>query len=384
VEMTFTVENDLDAKVKDIEIEVCIWDVPAKKCVLDEEDMEIDNNEFDLKADKSNDITITFEIDADNLKEGNTEYLVYIKASGKIDDDESEDDDEITGGSISEKIEIRTDDDFIIINNIQLKPETISCGDTIELTADVWNIGDSLDEDEVYVKVYNKELGISKVFEFNSGIDAMESETITLSFELEDAEEKVYLLQLSAYNDEDLRDSSIFENEEDKESSFVKELKVAESCSTTPTASVSASLDSDAKAGQQLIVKATITNTGSATKTFALSASSYADWASSAILDKNSVTLEAGKSAEVVITLEVLKDAQGENGFDIEVVDGSKFLSQPVSVSIEKSSFGFDITGLVTGFGNNAYLYAIGALNLVLVAGIIFIAVRIARKRKQE
>lgn len=390
-EITFNVENNGDYDIENIKIEVCVWDETKGKCVFDEEDMEIDTDDFDLDSGDEQDVKITFTVDAENLKAGNTDYTIYVKATGELTGDDAEDDSvdgDETGDSEFQGIEIYTDDDFVIINNIQFNSESASCGDTIELTADVWNVGESdLDDDEVYVKVYSKELGIDKTFEFNDGINAMESETITLPITLKDVSEKNYLIQLTAYSDEDMDDEDIFVTRHDEdESTFYTELKVEGSCSTssTPTAAVSAKLDSEAKAGQQLIVKATIVNTGSTAKTFTLSASSYADWASSATLDKTSVTLNAGASQEVSITLEVLKDASGENGFDIEVLDGNKFLSQPVAVTIEKASFLPSFTGFVSGFGDNAYLYGIGALNILLVAAIIFVAVKVARRKKQE
>jgi hypothetical protein len=389
VEIKFNVENKGSWDMEDIEIEVCVFDETKGSCVFDEDDMDISLNNFDLDEGDDEDIKITFQVDADNLKAGNTEYTIYIKAVGQIDDKESDYDGDNSGDSdLFEDLEIYTDDDFVIINNIQFNQESASCGDTITLTAEVWNVGDSdLDDDEIFVRAFNKALGIDKVFEFGSGIDAMESEEITLSFELSDVDEGNYLIQFTAYNDEDMDDDEIFETRhEEDEAIFYKELKVEGSCSgssTTPTASVSAKLDSEAKAGKDLIVKATIVNTGSETKTFTLSASGYASWASSATLDKTSVTIFAGQSAEVAITLAVSKDAEGENGFDVEVLDGTKFLSQPVKVTVEKASLFPSLTGLTAGFSDNAYLYGIGALNILLVAVIIFVAVRVAR-RKQE
>ncbi|MCK9570614.1 putative S-layer protein [Candidatus Pacearchaeota archaeon] len=391
-EITFNVENNGDYDIENIQIEVCVWDETKGKCVFDEEDMKIDTDDFDLDSGDDQDVKIAFTVDAENLKAGDTEYTIYVKATGELTGDDAEDDNvdgDETGDSESQDIEIYTDDDFVIIDNIQFNSESASCGDTIELTADVWNVGESdLDDDEVYVKVYSKELGIDKVFEFDSGINAMESETITLSISLEDVSEKNYLIQLTAYSDEDMDDEDIFVTRHDEdEATFYTELKVEGSCSgtsSTPTAAVSATLDSEAKAGQELIVKATIVNTGSETKTFTLSASGYASWASSATLDKNSVTLNAGASQEVSITLEVLEDVSGENGFDIEVVEGNKFLSQPVTVTIEEASLLPSLTGFTSGFGDNAYLYGIGALNILLVAAIIFVAVKVARRKKQE
>jgi hypothetical protein len=388
VEIKFNVENKGNWDMKDIKIEVCVLDETKGSCVFDEDDMDISLDDFDLDSDDNEDIKITFQVDADNLKSGNTGYTIYIKAVGQIDDEDSVYDGDDSGDADFQDIKIYTDDDFVIISNMQFNKESVSCGDTITLTADVWNVGDSdLDDDEIFVRAFNKELGIDKVFEFSSGIDAMESEEITLSFD-SDVDEGNYLIQFTAYNDKDMEDKDIFVTRHDEdEASFFKELKVEGSCSgssSTPTASVSAKLDSEAKAGQELIVKATIVNTGSTAKTFTLSASSYADWASSATLDKTSVTLNAGASQEVSITLEVLKDASGENGFDIEVVEGNKFLSQPVAVTIDKASSLPSLTGLFSNFGDNTYLYGIAALNILLVAAIIFVAVKVARRKKQE
>ena len=389
-QIKFTVENNGEYDIENIKIEVCVFDEDKGKCVFDEDDMDLSTDEFDLDSGDDQDVKITFTVDGDNLKSGDTDYTIYVRAVGKLTGDDAEDDDvdgDKTGDSEYQEITIYTDDEFVIISNIQFNSDSVSCGDEIELTADVWNVGDSdLDDDEVYVRAYNKELGIDKVFEFDNGIDAMESESITLSLSIEDVKAGNYLIKLTAYDDEDMEDDDVFETRHDEDKSiFYAELKVDDSCSVSsvPTAVVSASLQSEAKAGKDLIVKATITNTGSESKTFLVSASSYTDWASSASLDKTSITLAAGQSTDVLVTLKVLSSSEGENGFDIELVEGSKFLSQPVPVTIEKSSSFPNITGFVSGFGDNAYLYGILALNLILIAGIVFVAIKLVRKKSQ-
>jgi hypothetical protein len=247
------------------------------------------------------------------------------------------------------------------------------------MSADVWNIG-SRDQEDVYVLIYNKELGINQKVEIGD-IDAFDSEKLNAMVTIPNsAEEKKYIFTFYVYDE----DGDVYETKDDDSSVFYTELNVEGSCLTTPTAAISAKLDSEAKAGKDLIVKATIVNTGSETKTFAISLDSYSDWAESATTDKTSITLNAGASEDVLITLKVLPDAEGENGFDVEILEGTKYMFQPVSVTIEKSSFFPSLTGLVSGFGNNAYLYGIGALNLLLIAAIIFVAVKVARRNKQE
>lgn len=386
VEIIFNIDNNGDWDIENIEIEVCVWDENEKECVFDEDDFDIDLDDFDLKKNKDEDITMILYLDAENLESENNDYIIYIKAIGEIDDKTSEYNGDKTGNSDSEKIKIITDDNFVIINNIQIKEDSFSCGDSLTFTADVWNIGDKeLEDDEVYVHVYNKELGIDKTIEFNSGIAEMDSEQIMFTVKIpENAEEKIHKISFNAYEKKSFTDKNLFENEEEDTSKFSYLLTIEKgSCLTTPTAAISAKLDSEAKAGKDLIVKATIVNTGSETKTFTISLDSYSDWAESATADKTSVTINAGASEDVLITLKVLSDAEGENGFDIEVLEGTKYMFQPVSVTIEKASFFPSLTGLVSGFGNNVYLYGIGALNLLLIAAIIFVAVKVARRKNE-
>ncbi|OGJ13106.1 hypothetical protein A3K82_03670 [Candidatus Pacearchaeota archaeon RBG_19FT_COMBO_34_9] len=380
VEITFTVKNDGNWKIKKIQIEACLWDKTAGKCVFDdfdEDDMEINNNKFDLKSGKKQDVTMTLKVDADNLKKGNTDYTFYVKAVGEIDEGDKKGD--TTGDSeLKEDIEIRIDDDFVVLDNIEVS-ESASCGGEVQITADVWNIGEE-DQEDVYIMIYSKELGINKKVEIGD-IDSLDNEKLDVTITLPDnAEEKKYDLTLMVFDEDD----DIYKNDEKDKAEFLAPLIIESgSCSTVPSASITASLQSDAKAGGELIVKAVIINTGSESKTFTVSASNYADWASSATLDKNSVTLGAGESQEVLITLKVNKDVSGDKKFNIELVEGNKFLSQPVSVTIDKSSAFPSLTGFFAGIGgDNWYLWGIGALNVLLVLVIIIVAMKVAKKKE--
>lgn len=373
-----------DVDIEDIKLEWGLYDKDSDEWVIDVDDEE----EFDLDGGDSKIITFSFNLDdkmdrdLDELKGG--KFVLYVRVTGDADADE-EDDPDVYEKTLchsdfidESEFEIQIESNFVVLDDIIIADE-VSCGEEIQITADVWNIG-SKKQENVYVVIYNKELGINKKVVIGD-IDAFESGKLNTEITIpEEAEEKTYSLTFYVYDE----DGDLFETKEDDESTFSSFLKIEGSCSTTPTAAISAKLDSEAKAGQDLIVKATIINTGSETKTFTISLDSYSDWASSAVLDKSSVTLGAGQSEDVLITLKVLSDAEGENGFDIEVLEGTKYMFQPVSVTIEKASFFPSLTGLVSGFGNNAYLYGIGALNLLLIAAIIFVAVKVARRKKQE
>ena len=129
-----------------------------------------------------------------------------------------------------------------------------------------------------------------------------------------------------------------------------------------------------------MVIRATITNTGEELATYNLNAAGFAEWASSAELDKSIVVLTPGESDDVLITLQVNKGVEGDKLLNLEVLsDNEMIVSQPVSVQIEKG-FSFGITGNAIGGGNSWYLWGIGALNVILVIIIIIVALRIVRK----
>ncbi len=385
VEVAFNVKNvgDWD-DIKDIKIEACLWDEQKEKCIFDEDDMKIDEDKFNLDSGDDLDVTITLKIDADKLTEGDTDYTFYIRAVGEIKDKDYEGEEKETGTSDFKKIEIITDDNFVIIDDIEFQPETVSCKGIVELTAKVWNVGDEdLDDDEVYVKIYNKELGIDKIIEFDSGIDAMDYEKISLSFEIpEDIEEKTYMIKLAAYDDDRLGNDDLFiTDEEEDEASYQGFLKVEGSCSLIPSVSVSANLESEAKAGEDLIVKATLKNTGDKLTTYTLTVEN-GNWAVLDSINPTSITLDSEESKDVLITLNVNKDVSGDKVFNIEVLsEGEVVVDQPVSVSIQEQT-GFNFLGITGNMisENNWYLWGIGALNVLLIVVIIIVALKVAKK----
>ncbi len=377
VEIEFTVKNNGNWDVENIEIQTCLFDKADGSCVLDEGDMEIDNDDFNLDSGDKETVTITFQVDAEKLTAGNTHYTFYVKAVGNIDDNDAQDegfDGDETGDSNSKKIDIITDDNFVILNNLELLG-TASCGDTVQVSGEVWNVGDD-EEKDVYLKVFNTQLGISQKVEVGD-IDSLESKDLLFTVVVpEDAEEGNYDLSFLVYDDND----DIFENTKDDQAQFTLPLSIASgSCSTEVPVSVIASLETTAKAGEEFTVKATVTNTASVRKTFLFEVGGYTDWATFVSVDEPSLTLDAGKSADVLIKLKANEDASGSKNFNIVMKEGSKVLTQPVSVPV--AGKGFSITGLFAGLGGNTYLWAIGALNVLLVLIIIVVAVRVVRKK---
>ena len=309
--------------------------------------------------------------DLDELNGG--DFVLYVRATGEVDNDENQD----TCASDSEEIEIIIESDFVILDDIEFL-ETVQCGAEVQITADVWNIGDD-DQDDVYVVIYNKELGINEKIELGD-IDAFEDEKLNAVIEIpQDADERWYILTLFVYDEDD----DLYENDYDEdESEFKVSMQVEGGYFVEPTAVISASLESGGKAGEELIIKGLVTNTGDELTIYSLSVTEYSGWASLLSIEPNTVVLGAGESKEVLVTFNVNEEISGDKMFNlIATSNGEEAVNQPVSVSIEESApTGLSgITGNVFSEGN-WYLWAIGALNILLVIIIIIVAMKVAKK----
>jgi hypothetical protein len=376
VEVKFKVENNGNWDVKNIEIKACLFDKSSKKCVMDEGDMDISEDDFDLDSKDDQASILTFTVDADELKAGNNDYAFYIKAVGEIDDSDSAYDGNDTGYSTSNSIRIITNDDFVTLTDIQFGTN-VACGGTVQVTGTAWNIGDE-DEEDVYIKVYNADLGINKQVTIGD-IDSFDSKdfSFTLNMPSTAKQNSVYSIEFLVYD----KKNHIFESQNDDQAKLFRDITVTEGCSTVPSALVTASLQSDAVAGNEFTVKAIVTNTGSSSSTFNLALTGYNTWASLVSMDKNSVTLAAGASQDVLITLKANDDVSGAQTFSVGLTEGTKSLSQPVSVSVAEKSKAISFLDLSKLFGSSSWIWVIGALNAVLVLVIVVVAVKVSKKK---
>ena len=376
VEVEFTVENNGDWDVKNIEVQACLFDKEADECIMDEEDMDLNNDDFDLDSDDEQLIKLTFQVDVEKLTAGNNDYILYLKAVGEVDDSDSTYDGNETGISTSKSIKIITNDELVVLDNVKFVANSVSCGGTVQVTGTAWNVGED-DESDVYVKVYNSELGINQQVEIGD-IDSFDNEDFSFTLKIPSTakEGTTYELGFSVYDDSD----DIFETDDEDQAKFFYDLTVTEGCSTVPTALVTASLQSEAKSGQELTVKATIVNTGSTSNTFNLALNGYNTWASLVSMDQNTLTLSAGEAKEVLIKLKVNEDISGDQTFNIGLTQGTKSLSQPVSVSIAKKQ-GISLPNFAGLLGGNSWIWIIGALNVLLILVIVIVAIKVSKKK---
>ncbi|MBU2576806.1 MAG: putative S-layer protein [Nanoarchaeota archaeon] len=381
VELEIKVDNKGDWDIKDIEIGFCLLDESKNRCILDESDVEIDEEDFDLDFGDDKTIRISFIVHPRDLRK-DSDYVLYVSAIGKIDDSSSPYDDEKTGDSSSKEIEIRTDEEFVVIEDIEFTSSDFSLvdgefpkGGKVEMTATVWNIGDKdIKNDEIFVLVYNGELGIKEVIEFNKDLDSLDSQKITYSFEIpSDAESKTYAIELSAYDDKGIADKDIYENSEDDEAIFNGFLKVTEGIEVIPKPTISASLESEAKVGEEMVIVATIINNGK-DGSYDISVSGYESWAELVSVSPQSLSLDEDEEGTVTITF--IPNKPGVQTFKVNAESDGESYDQAVSVNItEKKGLFEDISKTV--------LYSAAGIALLVVLILLTLIVKVSRRSRK-
>lgn len=366
-----TVDNNAADKMKNIVVKYGLYDVDAGRWIFTDSQSSFSLNDGDSKS-----LSVNFVLDSVSKFKTSDNYKFYAWATGT---DESASGNKTVSDSNSnnvQDIDMQFDTDLVTLANLQV-PTTASCGQEVQITADVTNIGTD-DQSGVYVKIINTNLGINQ--KINVGdVNSLESSSLDFTFTVPaDVDEGSYPIELMVYDESNNVYKSDLNGDEARSQPT---LSVQGSCSTVPLATVTAASTSDAKAGQELTIKATVVNTGSSTATYNLGLSGYADWATLENIDKTSVTLAAGTSQDVLIKLNLNKDVSGDKSFSIVLTQGDKILNQPVTVSVASQSIFSGITGLFAGAGSNWYLWGIAALNVLLVLIIIVVAVKVARKR---
>ncbi len=365
VEVEVRVENNGDDDIDDISVEWGLWDENSDDWVIEPDELD----EISLSDGDDETLTFTFtldddmDIDLEDLEEGN--YAIYVFGTGDVDNSNNDE----TCDSHRESVKIILERDFVVLSNLEFS-ENVECNSNVNIMGDVWNIG-TRNQEDVSVLIQNSQLGLNEVVSVGD-VDSMESAELNFDFDLNDAEAGTYTLRLSVLD----KDDDVFQNENDDESVYTASLVVSGNCGVSDDVSVSAVLEDGGQAGKPLTVKATITNEGDNPGVFTLNIANYASWAELSEVSQNTLTLDAGSSGEVLITLDVKSDASGEEVFNVEVLSNDKLVAnQPVSVTIKEKTKVFNLIN-----ADNWQIWAIAALNVLLIVIIIIVAIRIARK----
>lgn len=389
IEVEIDVENEGEEDVDDVIVRIGVFDSEGNNVVDDLEFESADEDEIeigDLGDGDEETATFTFKVPAD-FEDGNYQLTVKVYSDDLGESNECDDTSSALGndGGRFEEISVDRETDegkFIVFDNYVFSPQDATCSEKVMFTFDAYNIGDE-EQDRVRISLINSELGINQEFEILNDLDEGDKETISMELNIPaNAVDKSYSLRLSS--DYDYRNGNYRET---SDSDTLVPLKVI-GCGNTPgetpsendrVASITASLESDAAAGQKLTVKTTITNLLDEEAEFSIDVSNFDSWATLDEVSDETFSLDAGESRDIEITFTVDDDASGEESFEIEASTSAGSESRDVVVNIGEETSGSGGLGGFS-FGENSYLWIIGIVNVILIVLIIVVAVRISRR----
>ncbi|MFA5857215.1 MAG: putative S-layer protein [Candidatus Pacearchaeota archaeon] len=394
------IENTGDDKITGVEAEIGLYDSTGKNIISSMDDLTDRRISVgSLSSGKNEDVEFKFKVPTD-FNDDSYNLVIKTFKNGKeaeictsTSDLASNYYESITGARESDT------EKHIVITNILLSPEATSnqCGEKIQLTGEIVNIGDTDYEDQVKVTLFNKELGINKEEIVREDFSEGDSSNVDFEFDIpKNAAEKTYVLELRTYYDYDSDDNNYNEISSQR---FTKSIVVSGNCNkdssntnngspTTTTAKlqISADLDPetpDAIAGKQVIIKSNIKNTGTASATAVLSVTGNSLWSDLVSIEPQSLTLGPGESKDVSIVLDINKDADGENEFVIKTIYGTQTSEQKVVLPVTQETAQFG--SISEHIKNNWFIYLIILVNLILIIAIISVVRKmIAPKRDFE
>jgi len=378
------VENEGDDRIRDIVVELALFNSEGKNIANDLDFSNTDEEKIKLGTLNDGDqetVTFSFKVPADFNDVGNLKLALkaYSKDLGEANEctDRSGD----LSDDIFQDVELDREDDegkFIAFDSIKVEPSEAVCGDSVRISSKIFNVGDE-DQDQVKIRLVNNKLNVDLSREIKNDVNQGDSENVEFEFVVpQTATDGSYILELSS--EYDYRSGTYRESSDDATKIPFKVFGCKITGGDKPTSksiAISASLESDAKSGEELIVVTTITNLGNTQADFVVTASGFETWAKLSEISERLINLKAGETKEVTVRLNVEPDAEGENTFALEVRSGDKLETREIAVNIEKSatSPGFNLD-----LGGNSLIWIIGIINVVLIVLIIVVAARISRK----
>ncbi|MDP2925597.1 MAG: putative S-layer protein [Nanoarchaeota archaeon] len=391
------VENVGTDKISNVNLELGLIDSNGKNTISNMDNL--DNKKVSLgtiSEDKEKTYEFKFKVPVD-FKDENYLFVVKAYKSGKeaeictssSSDLESKYFQSISGTRVTDT------DKQVVVDNIILSPEEKSqCGDKVQISANVVNIGDEDYLDQVKVTLYNKDLNINLVQEVREDLDQGDSYNIDFEFDVpQNAQEKTYTLEFRTYYDYDEDDNTYGEISSSK---FYKTIKIEGNCEkidttipTVPQARITAELDPEtpeAVAGKQVIIKSNIKNTGTTESTYTITVYGNSAWSSLVSINPTDVKLAPGESKDVSIVLNVDAAAEGEKEFSIRALSAAsdKAVEQKVSLLIVKPSATADYSAVSEHLKKNWFIYLIILVNLILIIAIIAVIRRMVSGPKRE
>ncbi|MCK5320950.1 putative S-layer protein [Candidatus Pacearchaeota archaeon] len=379
LEIEVAVENTGNDNIDDVILELMILDDDDN--TITRRKIGLDDDEKDLGRIKDDDEEIViFKIDELPIDLDEGTYRIYVRVY-----DEKNEDLECT--SVSEdfnnndetyfEFDITSSDDSTIIVKEDLDNILASCGDKdVEVKFMVYNIGDD-DEEKVLVTLEDSKLGIYEKVVIDNLRDKKGKEVVFFITIPDELDKAYYELDIYTYYDYDDDEDELNEvvaygeSSEEEGDDFSIGLEIL-SCKG-PAPSITASLDSDAKVGEELIITASVMNNGN-DNNFVVSVTEFEGWAELVSVEPASLLINEDDTA--MITIKLIPTEGGFQTLKVNAIVDGEMNYQAVSVNIEEKE------GLFANMSNTV-LYSISGVVALLILVFLVLIIRISRRSRK-
>lgn len=298
------------------------------------------------------------------------EQTYRLRAEAFEKDDE---DTECTGEDVSIK-DVQQENEELIIDSISI-PDLLNCGDDFTVDVKIKNIGDDdLSDISVRVRENSGKMSINKLSDALD-IDSGRTKTYTFNFKVPTSiEAGTYTFVIQASNEDEDTETREIKVEGNTCKGILTDLAEI-------TADPNTAIQSGGNAGEDLVVKASVKNLASEQLTFTILAAGFESWAAEKEISPRTLTLDAGETQDVLITLSVNDDVSGTQTFNIKASSDNKITEKSIQVPIQASSSGFGITGsvILENIRSNWFIWIIVAVNVILIVAIIIVASKLSK-----
>ena len=395
-------EIEIDVAVENTHNNDDIDDVQVEIRILNEDgddvtsDFDLDDDKIDLGDLKDDDEeSVTFiipEVPAD-IDEG--DYDIYVAAYSEKDDTNctsfGNDLDNFGNSEFFAEIEVEREyDSGIIVSDDSLSRMDVTCGDTVQVPLDLYNIG-SDKEKRVLVNLYNNDLGIDEFVVLENFREGKRKSVDFIVDLPQQMDRSIYSLFIMTYwdwdSDEDDDDISSYDenSEDDLDETYDLRLDVLGDCSTGSSSGsgsgsgsrpiIAADLVSDTPmVDEEVVVRVTVTNPTNDAMDYVVSVDGHSAWAELLSVQPGIVNLAGGESKDV--TLRFRPTESGVQTFTVRLANNDAQHTQDVSLSIEGDGSGFSFGGS----SNLLYWVAVALVVLIIVLVVVIIIVAAARR----
>lgn len=187
------VENNGDDSMR-VVVEALLYNMDTGRLLASSE-----SDAKKINDDSDEDFTVELRVPTTDF-DASDSYRLFVKAS-----EDGNEEDHCNYETVD--VDLDRESDAVVVDSFAAQPESVECGSTVLLTAEVKNVGED-DQDGVYVKMMKGDLGLdwqSDSFNLDSYDDDNSDKTVTFLLKVpKDAKASSYLLSAMVYyNDGD-------------------------------------------------------------------------------------------------------------------------------------------------------------------------------------